>query len=106
MITTGKKKGFTQIIAQPDLHATFVKKYIWAQWDPQQSLLYYIVQHKDTTNGATTTTSSPLNTFSNKTSLTVTECHLRCVSFADLQKPVIVFVYPVQVRRIRIIVTF
>lgn len=95
-LCTEKKRGsgFTEIVAQPELQATFVKRYIWSQWDPQHSLLYYLMpQHKDSLKSSLHNSSS---SSSSSKSIAV-DCNLRCCSFTDVRRPFLLFEYIITV---------
>lgn len=45
-VMTEKIRKVTRIRNQPEFQATFVKSHLWMQWDPEGSLLYYMVRVK------------------------------------------------------------
>lgn len=97
-IFTERQKKVIRIVAQPELQVstlsnfilnfkklTLIKKYLWAEWDPTLSLLYYIMvvgkDIKPNPNGVTV----------------MVDCNLRCCSFADSKRPNIIFDYNISV---------
>lgn len=87
-IETEKRKGYTSIVTQPELHTTLVRNYLWCEWDPQHSLLYYIVPQN---NAFSTMNSGKNETDGSKGGHSLVDCVLKCCSFADIRRPTIIF---------------
>jgi len=88
-ICTEKKKGYTLIKTQPELHTTIVESCLWYQWDPHRSLLYYIVPKNGIVpNGTNNATNGPK---SSKGGLSLVDCVLKCCSFSNIERPKIIF---------------
>ena len=82
-----KKNQQFKLVKTLEPQATFVKKFIWWQYDPVRSLLYYMTILKENLNETT----MPSDIISKNTL-----CNVRCISLAE-KKPNQIFECPIPV---------
>jgi hypothetical protein len=85
---TEKSKNITLIKNQPESHSVYAYHHIWAQWDPEYSLLYSLEKCASKQNG------SPVTNPKEQTM----NCILKCCSFSIPDRPAKIFEYVIPVK--------